>query len=178
MHYKENQEWVFKIQPLAISQHYTKIWPRAEIRELDAGEDKLSQSIDIGGGDKMLKLIGGGIAFVGQRFRKHNQLKYDDFTIRDSEWRKTLDALRNGGFIPDYYAYGHVNKDETGFARFRVLNYRSFVNNLKEGKMPHIWQSNKDKYDHRFLVVKFRDIPAEHIIYDTVGKQLGLRING
>lgn len=176
MSYEENQKWVLKIQPLAITQHYNKIWSNANVIELDSCADELSKIIDIGGADKMLQFTNGSVAFLGQRFRRWSSKDFDDFTLRAyfksgnaTELQKIRNAIQNGGFIASFYAYGHVNEAEDGFIRFRVLQFRSFTEALISNKIHYTLEKNK--YGSYFIAAPFKTIPREYFLYDTTQPQ-------
>ena len=112
-------KWALEMQPFAIAQFYSKLWLGARIIELDKErKNELAQAIDIGGADKMIQFPDGGLAFLGQRFRRWDERKFDDFTLRRdrpsgmmTEFQKIVLALERGGFLAGYYAYGHVNEE-------------------------------------------------------------------
>lgn len=113
---------------------------------------------------------------MGQRFRRYdNASQYDDFTLRvwnyvtgsDVEFKKVITALENDRHVSHYYAYGHVNKLEDGFLRFRIINFpkflKKYINNrfLPDKKIP------TKEGDAEFLCWSFRRIPRDLFIYDS-----------
>lgn len=179
--YKDNQAFALKMQPTAVKKYYKMLWPNARIIPLDHCTDELSKRLDIGGADKMLAFNNGKVAFLGQRFRRWNSRKYDDFTLRASlpsnqltELGKVLQALDDSGFIVSYYSYGHVNEAETDFIRFRILLFRPLVEALKN----KILQPDKTKWngigDSSFIVIHFSNIPDSYFLYDSEMHQMKL----
>ena len=182
MSFRENNNWsVHKIQPIAIKKIYNKIWPNAKIIELDNDTGNLLKSIlDRSGADKLIKFKDGTIAFLGQRFRRFGNAKgNDDFTLRvwnyktgpNVEFKKILTSLENDRNIAQFYSYGHVNKEETGFSRFRILHFKKFLDLVvNNGLLPdHRQQTNSG--DAEFLCWSFYRIPKSCIFFDSTKKQ-------
>lgn len=169
-----DNEWALSMQNYAIQQYYKVIWPSATIVELDNDRrDELKRALDIGGADKMIHFADGRVAFLGQRFRRWGMRVYDDFTLRyarpsgnKTEYQKIYDAISGSGFIASYYAVGHVNKDNNGFIRFRVLLYRELMGMLVNRRLIPQIRHNKDN-SSSFMVISFADIPRELFIWDT-----------
>lgn len=185
---KEDLDWsINKIQPLAETQIYSKVWPDAKISSLeDDNQNPLKNAIDVGGADNILTWPNGTLMFLAQRFRRHASyhregyyqgrktiFNYDDFTLREyrpktnykAECHKVLEALQENKFIAAYYAYGHVNKEENGFRRFRVIDFKMFVKLWTQNKLgPYKREWNKDLSSY-FLAWPFRDIPRNCILW-------------
>lgn len=167
-------KWALDMQPYAIRQFYSRLWVGAKIIELDiARKNQLAQVIDIAGSDKMIKFTDGGLAFLAQRFRRYEELKYDDFTLRNTrpsgtptEWGKLKLALQRNGFIAGFYAYGHANENEDGFIRMRILKLREFAEAILSGmiQLNRIGQNPNGSSD--FLIIPFSSIPREFFILD------------
>ena len=185
---KKDLEWsINKIQPLAETQIYSKIWPDAKVIPLDDdNQNILKNIIDVGGADKLLKWPNGTISFLAQRFRRYASyhregyyqgrktiFNYDDFTLREyrpktnykAECHKVLEALQENKFIAAYYAYGHVDKDEKGFRRFRIIDFITFANLWAQNKLKSYKREwNKDLSSY-FLAWPFREIPRNCILW-------------
>jgi len=181
MSYEENSQWsVNKIQPIAIKQIYNKIWPNAKIIELDKDrKDLLKVILDKSGSDKLIKFNDGGIAFLGQRFRRISNTKnYDDFTLRvwnyvageKVEFNKILMALENNRNVANYYAYGHVNLQETGFSKFRIIDFPKFLSLVASNRLPPYQRIKTNEKDAEFLCWKFKKIPPYCFIYNSERK--------
>ncbi len=171
MAYRDKQ-WSIKIyHTLAKPLIYQHIWEDAEFVLL---EDNDAYNIfDLSGIDVAIK-HSDNLVFMGQRFRRSKaSLKrgFDDFTLRDerpytgykAEAHKLIKAYREGQNIPKYYAYGHVNADETGFDKFRVLNTVEFLKKWSNNELPY--DDSKDNHDgsSSFLAWKFKKIPRDCI---------------
>lgn len=187
--YGKNREYVLKMQPIAISQFYSAVWPESKVVELDNDRtDHLKAMLDIGGADKMLRAPNGAIAFLGQRFRRYESwhpapnLIYDDFTIRcrfpdghDSEMEKLQQAMEMGGFVATWYAYGHANQNDTGFVRFRIVRLPLLLQSLDSGQIQCDRRLNKE--GRPFAYIRFADIPRPIFLLDYPGYQLPM-LNG
>lgn len=183
--YKEDLRWSSnKIQPLAEELIYKKIWPDTKIISLDEHRDSLKLILDIGGADKLLEHSNGTISFLAQRFRRWEKRRYDDFTLRATrptgrltEIDKITKSIKNQTFIAAYYAYGHVNEEENGFLRFRIIDLPKFAEAFYNQEIiPGKMKMNLDG-SSGFLPWKFKDLPKEIIIFDLnhqeENKQLG-----
>lgn len=184
--YEENTKYVLQMQPIAISQFYASVWPKAKVVELDNDKaDHLKAILDIGGADKMLREPNGTIAFLGQRFRRYKSWHptprqvYDDFTIRcrfpngyDSEMEKLRQAMERGGFVASWYAYGHANQYDTGFARFRIIRLPLLMRGLDSGQIP--WERRLNQEQRPFVCIKFQNIPRPIFLLDYPTYQLPL----
>lgn len=182
--YEDNTKYVLKMQPIAISQFYSRVWPKSEVVELDNDKaDHLKAILDIGGADKMLREPNGAIAFLGQRFRRYKSwhptptLIYDDFTIRcrfpggyDSEMEKLRQAMESGGFIASWYAYGHANQHDTGFVRFRIIRLPLLLRGIYSGQIQSKRRLNKER--RPFVYIKFQSIPHPMFLLDYPGYQI------
>jgi len=177
--YGVNQKWALEMQPLAIEHHYSKVWPQAEVVELDKRIDDLAKMIDIGGADKMLKFPDGHLIFLGQRFRRYDnwhEENYDDFTLRTKghyghpcELLKAQSALKNNGFTAGFYAYGHANPKDTGFSRFRIVDFPKLLQGLASNLI--LFTQHKNPGGTEFIAIHFLDITRDYIIYSYPGKQ-------
>lgn len=185
LYYRNDQDWVLKMQPLAIRFYYRKIWPECEIKCLDDELDNnLKKILDISGADKLLRWPNGTVSFLAQRFRRHDERNYDDFTLRydrpsgyKAEMFKARDALKKHKLIPAYYAYGHVNENEDGFKRFRVIDFIVFLDYLERGQLPEPeFKENRDK-SSTFMAWNFNIIPKECILNEFL-EDLENKFNG
>jgi len=171
--WQDDAKWALEMQPLAITQFYSELWPGARIVELDMErKNELAQAIDIGGADKMIQFPDRGLAFLGQRFRRPHQKRYDDFTLRRdrpsgmmTEFQKVVLALERGGFLAGYYAYGHVNEEEDGFIRMRILRFREFIEAVLCGDL-RLGIGYNPNGSSTFWKVPFRAIPARFFLID------------
>lgn len=182
--YEKNRRYVLKMQPIAIDQFYTSVWPESKVVELDNDKaDHLKVILDIGGADKMLRAPNGSIAFLGQRFRRYKSwhptpnLMYDDFTIRcrfpnghDSEMEKLQQAMEIGGFVATWYAYGHANRQDTGFVRFRIIRLPLLLQYLDSGQVKCKRWLNKG--GRPFAYIRFKNIPRSAFLLDYPSYQL------
>jgi hypothetical protein len=176
MTYIIDQTWTTeKIQPLAEKLVYNHVWPRVEIIALDDDrQNQLKVMLDVGGADKLLKWPDGGIAFLAQRFRRFDKRGWDDFTIRArrpsgrlTEAGKIVRAFDRSGLVAAYYAYGHVNEDEDGFLRFRIIKFIKFCQLWKLGLLkPDGVKKNLDR-SSTFLHWRFSRIPPTLLIHDV-----------
>lgn len=171
--FNEDQRWACnKIQPLAIRQIYAKVWPNSQVQELDNDQsNRLKQTLDISGLDKLLSFSDKTVAFLGQRFRRYEESEYDDFTVRFSrpgyartECEKLLRALSENRLLISFYAYGHVNKQQNGFLRFRILKFREFLEAWRDRKIPAPLGPIPNKDGTTFLAWHFSKIP-EDLVY-------------
>ena len=159
--YRINKAFVEKMQPIAIEQFYTNVWPGVDVMELDIDlKNKLAGVIDKGGADKLLRFKNGNIAFLAQRFRGYEYKKYDQFTIRDSELSKSINSLENSGFIASYYAYGFSNTRESSFVKFRIFLYKETLIYILPNLRKYPWLPNKDG-KHPFRGIPFKNLPNE-----------------
>lgn len=181
MSFYENNDWsVNKIQPIAIEKIYSKIWRDSEIIELDNDyRNRLKQILDISGSDKLIRFPDKTTAFLGQRFRRHENTKnHDDFTLRvwnyktgnDVEFKKVITALENNRHLSHYYAYGHVNKKETGFTRFRIINFPEFLKQYYTKRLLPDQRIQTNARDAEFLCWNFNRIPKSLFLYDSTKK--------
>ncbi len=182
--WQTDAEWALSMQPFAIKQFYAKVWTGARIIELDTERtNELARVIDIGGADKMIRFSDGGLAFLGQRFRRWHQRKYDDFTLRRerpsgmaTEFQKVVLALERGGFVAGYYAYGHVNEVEDGFIRMRILKFREFVEAILHGEL-HLEIGNNPDGSSSWFKIPFRVIPPRFFLLDYADDKLQRRLS-
>jgi len=183
--YEENREYVLKMQPIAISQFYTTVWPKHEVIELDNDKaNNLKAMLDVGGADKMLRAPNGSIAFLGQRFRRYRswhpepkKVVYDDFTLRcslpngnDSEMERLRQAMERGGFVATWYAYGHANPRDTGFCKFRIIRLPLLLACIESGQITPKWGINPD--GRPFACIPFQTVPPLVFLLAHPGGQL------
>lgn len=181
----DDVKWSLQIQPYAIDQHYSIFWSGCEIIHLDDGiTNSLKNILDISGADKGLKWPNGTVSFLAQRFRKWesyfdekiNDFKFDDFTLRydrpltgyKAECFKAREALKTNKLLAAYYAYGHVNKTQDGFLRFRIVDFIKFLEYWEKGLLPNPTKWNNKDSSSTFLAWPFKDIPSECIIYEVI----------
>lgn len=180
---EKQKRWAAKkMQPIAIEQIYSKVWPEVEIIPLDdEWNDPLKKILDPAGCDKLLKWTTGEIAFLGQRFRKYESTiakGYDDFTLRfetkygySTECQKIRNAFNNNRFIATYYAYGHANVKEDDFYKFRILYFKKFLEVWAKGILkPKGPISNGD--GSWFLAWSFNEIPNDCIFWTNVEEDI------
>lgn len=134
--YLSDRRWSDEImQPVAIRDVYNPLWPNCQVIELDKAIPKsLASIMDIAGADKAILHHNGLISFLAQRFRRNEYKKYDDFTLRfhrqsgmATEYEKLLSAIKAKTFAAGFYAYGLANPTNTGFDRFRVIDFEAFI---------------------------------------------------
>lgn len=134
--YSDDRKWSDLImQPIAIRDVYDQLWPSCKVIELDKSiPGSLATILDVAGADKAIKHPNGLVSFLAQRFRRHEYHKYDDFTLRfhrqsgkATEYEKLLSAIKDKTFAAGFYAYGLANPTNTGFTRFRVIDFESFI---------------------------------------------------
>lgn len=163
------------IQPLAIQQIYSSLWPGSQIVEVDKErQNNLAVLLDIAGADKLLRWPDGGVSFLAQRFRRFKHCNHDDFTLRRdrpsgraTEASKVLTALRENRLLAAFYAYGHVNQAEDGFLRFRVFDFVRFLEQWHDGSLlPDGYKANRDG-SARFWYWRFPSLPSELFIYNS-----------
>lgn len=178
MTYDQDRKWAIEIQEnLAKPQIYSVVWSDCEIQSLDDDpKDKIKLTLDVSGADKLIKNRNDVVFFLGQRFRKFKSTLakgYDDFTLRKergsgykSEAYKVREALEKCGLLAAYYAYGHVNINETGFKKFRIIKFKEFIEKWinEEITKPKI-QENRDGSSD-FYYWAFRDIPKDLIYWE------------
>lgn len=172
--WQDDWKWTVEVmQPIALAQFYKKVWPGAQVFELDKDkQNELARVLDIGGADKMVRFPDGGLAFLGQRFRRYHQRRFDDFTLRrdrpsgmKTEFEKIKLAFERGGFIAGHYAYGHANKSEDGFIRFRILKFREFIEAVLAGEF-HLGIGNNPNGSSTFFKIPFGAIPPRFFLID------------
>jgi hypothetical protein len=174
---------VKKIQPIAIAQFYTKLWPGVKVIPIDSQvKNRLAQIIDIGGADKALRFPDGDLAFLAQRFRRYEEAQFDDFTLRrdrpsgiKTEFQKAKLAFERGGFLASYYAYGHVNEMEDGFIRMRVLKFREFLDAVLHGEFTLGIGHNPDG-SSTFWKIPFRAIPPHFFLLNYASDKPQLKL--
>lgn len=167
------------IQPLAVNQIYATVWPGADIVPLDDDRHDILKSIlDIAGADKLICWPDGGVGFLGQRFRRYEKRRWDDFTLRATrpsgqltEAGKITAALGRAGLIAGYYAYGHVNETETGFLRFRILEFRTFCTMWQSGDLPPTEVRHNRDGSSTFYCWRFSVMPTSLFVYNSEPKQ-------
>lgn len=173
-------KWALKIQDIAVKKIYERIpqWKDVKIEHLDTGwakNNELMKILDVAGADKMIRWPNGAAAFLGQRFRTYEDHEYDDFTIRyrkiggaNTEHTRLTHAFDNSGFISQFYAYGHANKNEDGFLRFRILYFQKFIDWwLNQKNNPDKITSTKHG-DALFVSWRFKRIPPSCIFWDGI----------
>jgi len=182
MSFYENNSWsVDKIQPIAINKIYHHVWPNCEVIELDNDyKDTLKKILDISGSDKLIKFEDKTVAFLGQRFRRYDNTRdHDDFTLRvwnyvtndNVEFKKVVTAFDNNRHVSHYYAYGHVNKEENGFTRFRIINFPAFLKQYTDRRLLPDQRIPTNTGDAEFLCWRFSRIPRNLIMFDSTRKK-------
>jgi len=160
--FEQQKEWALKLQPFAIEQHYSNLWPDADINELDLAEkESLGWKLDISGADKYIHYPDGRSAFLAQRFRSAEYADLGDFTLRETEWRKVQDNL-NDGVIAGYYSYGVANEEDNGFIWLKILRFRPFIEWALSHQEPRLVPNKKGP---GFYAWPFAKIPSDLIVY-------------
>lgn len=170
-----DQQWAIKIyNNLAKPLIYQNVWPDAEFLLL---EDNPAYNVfDVSGIDLVIQRSH-NVNFMGQRFRTVESSidkGYDDFTLRHerpgtgykSESYKLRRAYRNGDNIAKYYAYGHVNKERTGFAKFRILLLKKFMEAWENNELPEPSVKPNSNGSSNFLPWRFKDLPKKCIFWE------------
>lgn len=149
--YETDRHWSDNVmQPLA-EKYYREKWPTATIVNLDKSPNNpLATIIDMAGADKMIRFQSGAVAFMGTRFRRNKYMTFDHFTLRLdresgglTEYPKLLKSIAEGTFAASFYAYGTADRGDVGFARFRILDFRRFLDHYlpipipKDRKVPN-----------------------------------------
>lgn len=172
---RDNLWVVEEMQPIAVRLFYQKYWPDCEIISLDNDRmDSLKRALDVGGSDKMIKHPSGTISFLGQRFRKWDCRRFDDFTLRydrphskyKTECEKILIAFKENCMLAGYYAYGHVNEKGDGFLRFRIIDFRKFVEKWVKGELPKSKIIPTRDGTATFISWPFSLLPKDLILYE------------
>lgn len=182
--WRPDADWALKMQPYAIAQFYSKVWLGAEVIELDKEKgNRLAEVLDIGGADKMIRFPDGGLAFLGQRFRRWHQSKFDDFTLRRdrpsgtmTEFQKIMLALKRGGFVAGYYAYGHVNENQDGFTRMRILKFREFIEAVLLGEL-RLGIGRNPNGSSTWFKIPFHAIPVRFFLVDYAEDKPQLKLS-
>lgn len=143
MSWRKRQRWNHKMQDVALDSVYPAIWPDYDVIPLDQmygsgiqAFERLARKLDVGGIDKVLvHKSNGSIIVLADRFRTHKTWakQYRDFTIRESEWCRHIDALKNGGMIPKRYVYAYANKSDTDFGKLFVVRYHKWLRDITNG---------------------------------------------
>jgi len=170
--------WALEIQKrIAIPTIYQRVWPDCVFHHPDKQTTELEKALDIAGADKIIQEKTGGMYFLGQRFRTFESSLdkgYDDFTLRHyrprtnykAEAYKVIDALKTGKLLAAFYGYGHLNREQTKFEEFRIINFRSFVEAWSSG----ILEPDQHKENHdgssSFYAWEFKNIPENMIFWD------------
>jgi len=173
--YRDDSSWAStKIQPIAEKQVYSQVWPGCRIISLDDDElNILKTTLDVAGADKLLRWPDGTASFLAQRFRSYEKRVWDDFTLREfrpntsyrAECYKAPEALKANKINATYYAYGHVNEEEDGFLRFRIVKFREFLEYWTKGLLPKPQRGYNADDSSWFLYWAFKDIPPELILW-------------
>ncbi len=170
-----DKKWAIKIyHTLAKPLIYQKIWKDAEFKTTEKND--AYNVFDLSGIDVIIK-HSDNLVFMGQRFRTVESSidkGYDDFTLRNerpythykAEAHKLITAFRNGHNIPKYYAYGHVNADQTGFDKFRILNTIEFLKKWDNDELPTPERVPNIDGSSDFLAWKFKDLPKKCIFWE------------
>lgn len=184
MSYKEDrkarEDFSLKMQKVAIAQRYPDIFPGYKIIEIDemAQSDPLARIIDISGCDKLLKARDGHIVWLGQRFRTPGEWeKYHDFTIRESEYRRHIAAMQNGGSLPGFYVTGYANESESDFVAFLVLKYRHFFQDIIDGKWKMRFFETHRSVQENFYVNTFEELPSGYIVHLDTNTPIQLNLD-
>jgi hypothetical protein len=165
---KAREDFSLKMQKVAIAQRYPAIFPHYKIIEIDemAHTDALAKVIDISGCDKALVARDGHIVWLGQRFRQHDQWdQYHDFTIRESEYRRHLKAIQNGGSLPGFYVYGYANQGQDDFLAFLILKYRQFFQDIRDGRWEMQFKETHKTVQENFYWNAFEELPSVYVVH-------------
>jgi hypothetical protein len=170
----DNDKFSKEMQPIAIAKFYTghsELWPGHRVYEVDNefNCNPLARVLDIGGTDKVLIAPSGYVIHLGQRFRHEDVwLKNPDFTLRESEYRRHLEALQNGGTIPNYYAYGYATEEKDDFFNFFIVNYITFMQAIIKGHLYMAFKERWENYQNNFYYLPWVFIPGEYIHFHHV----------
>ena len=171
--------WAVDIQKrLAIPLIYKQVWPNCKVKCLDDDpQDPLKVALDKAGADKMIIEQNDNLLFIGQRFRTYGASLgkgYDDFTLRKyrpktqykAESYKQRYAHKNGTSLIKFYAYGHLNNEQDGFLKFRILYFEKFLEKWESGDLPPNETKNNRDRSSNFNVWSFNKIPSECIFWE------------
>jgi hypothetical protein len=122
--------------------------------------------------DTFLYFKDGTVLTLQEKSRKHNYLKYDDFTFEYYNDPKTKDEGEWFKLAAQLYFYGFTNESETGYAKFYLLNVpklRLFLKNnigikALEEKYLH---PNRPPAKANFFAIPFSIIPDYCIMYKS-----------
>lgn len=135
---KKRSRFSLKMQKVAMASIYPKIWPDYAITEVDLLPSALARQLDIGGCDKLLFSKDGHTVLVGQRFRTAKiwyNPQHRDFTIREVEYHRHMEALQNHGTIPGFYVYGYANETKDRFLQLFIVKYQEFMFAVSQGRL-------------------------------------------
>lgn len=132
---KERGKLSNRMQLVAIEKVYPLIWPDYKVWQPDIVDSKLANVLDIGGIDTVLSHPDGHMIHIGQRFRKAGvEKRYHEFTVRENEWIRHNNAIKNEGLVPSVYVYGYATKQETDFTSLFVIRYRQWLVDVRSGR--------------------------------------------
>ena len=156
------------MQPIAIAKIYRTVWPGASIESADKeGPGSIGQFMDFAGCDKLIRVRGGkGYAFgLAQRFRRWDDRRYQDFTIRVLEWHKNSKAWHEGAIAPGFYAYGIANEDETDFHQMWIIAFRKFVEWALGNPLPRVQMNPGQSHERGFYPWPFALMPTDLVFH-------------
>lgn len=165
--------WKFNqaMQSIAIERIYPLHWPGYELMALDRMHDNpLGLLLDRAGIDKaFVKQYGGDLIPIADRFRKYKVWKLNnrDFTIRESEWKRHLRCLKNGGLIPSFYVYGYANEDMSNFHKLYIVHYKEWLPDVLHGRAsrPALKDRSEDG-ENNFYYQPWYGLPQEYIVFE------------
>jgi hypothetical protein len=168
--FASRQNLSIQMQPIAIEKVYRRLWPNADIHEVDLSRETLACSIDrIGNADKVV-VTEQTVLLLAQRIRQANVWldgRYRDFTLRWAEVQRLQNAYESGGALPNYYAYGYATATLDDFLRFYVLRFPEWWEYSQQSWIPtaHKLQLKDMKgRQESFWYVAFANIPERFII--------------
>jgi hypothetical protein len=161
------------MQPIAVAKFYSPLWSKAKVIELDIdSKNRLAVILDKGGTDKLIQFPNGTLAFLAQRFRSWDYRNKNDWTLRETELNKAIQALQIGGFIASFYAYGWVNKSETDFIRFKVFDYkRALVHILPRFSRGYYHLLPNVNGGPGLYAIPFNHIPEDYFVLDYAAEK-------
>ncbi len=169
-----NDEFSKRMQAVAIVKFYLnrpQLWPGYSIIEVDNEfhSNHIARALDIGGTDKLLRAPSGYLIHLGQRFRRENAwYKHCELTIRDNEYERHVEALNNGGTIPDFYSYGFADKEERDFIAFFVIKYRLMMSDVQCGRFNLDKFERREEWQHNFYKESWPWMPPRYIHYSFI----------
>lgn len=172
--YEQRREFSLICQKIALEKVYPYLFPPSKYRlfEVDDMAGDLAKTLDIGGIDKIFTAIGSGhLISLGNRYREAavwNNQNWRDFTIREREWDRHVEAIKNNGTLPDFYGYGYANtsrvnpKNITDFLKFYVINYKQWFSDVQQHLTQGPFFKETNGKQENFYWIKWSQIPEKY----------------